>query len=203
MLSHRSSYMRRENNNEKNKVYQSDAQILAEGLYKTEKINIAYLDPPYNQHQYGSNYHILNTIALWDKPEINKQILINGKKTNKSAIRTDWRTERRSLYNYKNKATEALDKLIRTINSDYVLLSYSTDGHMKLKDILEIMAANGKLTMVTKPYKRYRVSTTRMSEKPYNVEVVFILDKNKTSSRGTVKKFWNEFLEQDRWLREI
>ncbi len=187
------------NNNEKNKVYQSDTQILAEELHK---INIAYLDPPYNQHPYGSNYHVLNTIALWDKPEINKQIFINGKKTNKSAIRTDWRIERRSLYNYKNKATEALDKLIQTINSDYVLLSYSTDGHMKLKDILDIMAANGKLTMVTKPYKRYRVSTPRMSEKPYNIEVVFILDKNKTSSRGTVKKFWNEFLEQDRWLRE-
>jgi len=189
------------NNNEKNKVYQIDAQMLAEGLHEKEKINIAYLDPPYNQHPYGSNYHILNTISLWDKPEINKHILVKGTKTNKSAIRTDWRTERRSLYNYKNEATEALDKLIQTINSDYVLLSYSTDGHMNLKDILDIMASNGKLTMITKPYKRYRVSTPRMSEKPYNVEAVFILDKNKTSSKATVKRLWNEFLEQDRWLK--
>ena len=188
------------NNKEKSTACKSDAQDLAEKLNEQNKINIAYLDPPYNQHPYGSNYHILNTVALWDKPEINKSILVDGKKTNKSAIRTDWRTERRSAYNYKNEATDSLDKLIKTINSDYVLLSYSTDGHMSLKDVLEIFADNGKLSMVSKPYKRYRVSTQRMSEKPYNVETILILDKNKTSSRDVVKKLWSEFLEQDRWL---
>ena len=195
-------------NKQKNKVYQMNAQDLAEQCkdwvtqsLKNEKINIAYLDPPYNQHPYGSNYHILNTIALWDKPAINKSILINGKKTNKSAIRTDWRTERRSAYNYKNEAIVSLEKLIKTINSDYILLSYSTDGHMNLKDVLEIFADNGKLSMVTKPYKRYRVSTQRMSEKPYNIETILILNKNKTSSKGVVKKLWSEFLEQDRWLK--
>ncbi|MBI2996792.1 MAG: DNA adenine methylase [Candidatus Melainabacteria bacterium] len=190
-------------NEQENKVYQIDSQILAENLsnLRKEKINIVYLDPPYNQHPYGSNYHILNTIALWDKPEINKSILVNEKKTNKSAIRTDWKTERRSAYNYKGEATKALDKLIQTINSDYVLLSYSTDGHMDLKDVLEIMAASGKLSMVTKSYKRYRVSTPRMSKKPYNIEAVLILDKNKTSPEGVAKKLWNEFVEQDKWLK--
>jgi adenine-specific DNA-methyltransferase len=187
-------------NKEKNKVYQMDSQLLAGILNKKEKVNIAYLDPPYNQHPYGSNYHILNTVALWDKPEINKCILVNGKKKNKSAIRTDWRTERRSAYNYKNEATSALDKLIQTIDSDYVLLSYSTDGNMNLKDVLEVFAENGKLSMVSKPYKRYRVSTPRMSKKPYNVETVLILDKNKTSSKGIVKKLWDQFLEEDKWL---
>ena len=190
------------NNKEKNKVYQMDSQLLAETLNGKEQISIAYLDPPYNQHPYGSNYHILNTIALWDKPAINKCILVNGKKKNKSAIRTDWRTERRSAYNYKNEAVDGLEKLIKTINSDYILLSYSTDGHMSLKDVLEIFADHGKLSMVSKPYKRYRVSTPRMSEKPYNVETVLILDKNKTSSKNVIKKLWGEFLEQDRWLNK-
>ena len=185
-------------NKQTNKVFQLDAQDLVKKI--NGKINIAYLDPPYNQHPYGSNYHILNTIALWDKPEINKSILINGKKTNKSAIRTDWRTERRSAYNYKNNATNALNHLVQNINSDYVLLSYSTDGNMDLKDVLEILADNGKLSMVTKSYKRYRVSTQRMSEKPYNVETVLILDKNKTSSKAIIKKLWNRFKEEDSWL---
>lgn len=187
-------------NNHNNEIYQLDSQILAEKLSNNEKINIAYLDPPYNQHPYGSNYHILNTIALWDKPKINKSILVNGKKINKSAIRTDWRTERKSAYNYKDEAINALGKLIQTINSDHILLSYSTDGHMNLKDVLEILAENGKLSMVTKTYKRYRVSTPRMSDKPYNVETVLILDKNQSSTKGTVKKLWGEFLEQDNWL---
>ena len=192
------------NNKQKNKIYQMDSQVLAEKLSNVgkEKINIAYLDPPYNQHPYGSNYHILNTIALWDKPEINKSILVKGKKINKSAIRTDWRTERRSAYNYKKDAIDALNNLVQTIDSDFVLLSYSTDGHMDLKDVLEIFACNGKLSMVTKSYKRYRVSTPRMSDKPYNVEIVLILDKNKTSQKGVIKKLWSEFLEQDKWLRK-
>jgi len=195
------------NNKQKNKVYRMDAQDLAKKCrdevtlsLQENKINIAYLDPPYNQHPYGSNYHLLNTIALWDKPEINKCILVNGKKTNKSAIRTDWRTERRSAYNYKTEAIKSFNNLIKTIDSDFILLSYSTDGHMDLKDVLEIMAGNGKLSMVTKPYKRYRVSTQRMSEKPYNVEAVFILDKNKSSEKGVVKKLWNRFKKEDSWL---
>jgi adenine-specific DNA-methyltransferase len=187
------------NNKQNNKVYQHDARSLAEKM-RNEKIAIAYLDPPYNQHPYGSNYHILNTISLWDKPKINKSILVNGKKTNKSAIRTDWRTLRRSAYNYKDNAIEALNKLVETINSNYILLSYSTDGHMDLKEVLDILATNGKLSMVTKKYKRYRVSTPRMSEKPYNIEAVLILDKNKRGQGGITKKLWNEFVEQDRWL---
>ncbi len=71
---------------------------------------------------------------------------------------------------------------------------------MDLKDVLEILSANGELSMVTKSYKRYRVSTQRMSEKPYNVEVVFILNKNKKSEEGIVKKLWNRFKEEDSWL---
>lgn len=187
-------------NKKKNKVFKMDAQILAEKLNGREKINIAYLDPPYNQHPYGSNYHILNTVSLWDKPPINKCILVDGKPTNKSAIRTDWRTERRSPYNHKEAATVALDQLIKTIDSDFILLSYSTDGHMHLKDVLEIFAENGKLSMLTKQYKRYRVSTQRMSDKPYNVETVLILDKRTTSEKGIVNRLWKKFLEEDKWL---
>lgn len=190
------------NNKKKNKTYKADAQIFAEEISKVEKIDLAYLDPPYNQHPYGSNYHILNTIALWDKPPVNKHILINGKKVNKSAIRKDWRTERRSAYNHKDLATEALEKLIKTINANCILLSYSTDGHMHLKDMLEIFADNGSLSMETKSYKRYRVSTPRMSDKPYNIETILILDKNKKSEKGIVKKLWNQFLEEDKWLKD-
>lgn len=186
------------NNKQKNKVYKVDATELARKI--NEKIDIAYLDPPYNQHPYGSNYHLLNTISLWDKPEINKCILQNGKKLNKSAIRTDWRTERRSAYNHKEQATQALNELVQKINSDFILLSYSTDGHMSLKEVLEVLAENGKLSMVTKKYKRYRVSTQRMSEKPYNVEAVLILDKSKKSPKQVVKKLWEKFKEEDEWL---
>ena len=47
-----------------NRAVQSDAQTLAATL-RAQCVDIAYLDPPYNQHPYGSNYHVLNTVALW------------------------------------------------------------------------------------------------------------------------------------------
>ena len=54
-----------------NQVVREDAQTLAERL-GPEEIDIAYLDPPYNQHPYGSNYHVLNSLALWDKPALGR-----------------------------------------------------------------------------------------------------------------------------------
>ena len=73
----------------KTHIFNRDAVQLSEEL-KDIEFDITYLDPPYNQHQYGSNYHLLNTIALNDKPPVNKDIIINDKKVNKSAIRKDW-----------------------------------------------------------------------------------------------------------------
>jgi adenine-specific DNA-methyltransferase len=59
-------------NGRKNLVFREDAQTLAEQL-STKEIEIAYLDPPYNKHPYGSNYHVLNSVVLWDKPTLSKQ----------------------------------------------------------------------------------------------------------------------------------
>jgi adenine-specific DNA-methyltransferase len=50
-------------NGKKNQVFREDAQALAERL-ASKAIDIAYLDPPYNQHPYGSNYHVLNSVVL-------------------------------------------------------------------------------------------------------------------------------------------
>ena len=62
-----------------NIVLKEDAAAIANKI----ECDIAYLDPPYNQHQYGANYHLLNTVALWDKPEISERI----SRGNKAAIR--------------------------------------------------------------------------------------------------------------------
>jgi len=83
-------------NRKNNRVVCQDAQRLAEELAGHE-LNIVYLDPPYNQHPYASNYHVLNTITLWDKPPLSKRIT----RGTKAAIRTDWREQRRSPYNYR------------------------------------------------------------------------------------------------------
>lgn len=63
-----------------------------------------------------------------------------------------------------------------------VLSSYSTDGNMPLRDVLRAMASHGALEVCTETYKRYRVSTPRMSPKSHNVEFVAIVDTSKKAS---------------------
>lgn len=132
---------------------------------------IAYIDPPYNQHPYGSNYHILNTIALWDNPAIPP---ISDAK---SAIRTDWRTLRRSEYNVASKALPALLELIDTLPCRWTILSYSTDGNMPVPSLFRALGARGKVACFARSYKRYRVSAQRMSKQARNVEFAVVLDR--------------------------
>ena len=180
-------------------VWKMDAQSAAERLQSEGiKADIVYLDPPYNQHPYGSNYHVLNTVALWDKPKLSPTITLGDK----AAIRTDWRTERRSAYNYVSEAVQAYDKLLASLDARYVLTSYSTDGNIPLNDLVAIAAKHGRLACVMNPYKRYRVSTQRMSAKPMNVEFVLIIDKSDTSTLFSAGDIADSILRaQDHALR--
>lgn len=159
-----------------NEVLSDDAQKVAQAL-RDDEVNVAYLDPPYNRHPYGSNYHVLNSITLWDKPKISNTITPGSK----SAICLDWRTQRRSAYNYSDKAARAYWQLIHTLNARFILTSYSTDGTIPLEDMLASNIERGHVRIQMKGYKRYRVSSQRFSEKPMNVEFVIVLDTHQKS----------------------
>lgn len=161
---------------------QANAAMRENALEVAEKIDcdIAYIDPPYNQHQYGSNYHLLNTVTLWDKPPVSRYILPGSK----SAIRLDWRTLRRSPYCYKSTALPAFSELVARIRARYVLVSYSTDGIIPTDELLQLLGARGSLMLLTRQYKRYRVSSQRPSPKPHTIEFVAIID---TAARSKPK----------------
>ncbi|HEX5322588.1 MAG TPA: DNA adenine methylase [Capsulimonadaceae bacterium] len=161
-------------NGQENIVTRCDAHAWAEGWSASGlgQCDICYLDPPYNQHPYGSNYHLLNTIALWDCPPVPP---ITEAKV---AIRTDWRTQRRSAYNHSEEAFRALARLLPVLPSRWVLMSYSTDGTIRLGSLLEAFSEHGAISVEAHRYKRYRVSTPRMSARSHNVEFVLILDRD-------------------------
>jgi adenine-specific DNA-methyltransferase len=161
------------NGNQAHRVYCEDALKLVE---KLPPVAVAYVDPPYNQHQYGSNYHLLNTVALWDKPQVNPAIRAGRRTKDKSAIRKDWR-QRRSRFCCQGEAEQELFRLIKGLKARFVLLSYSTDGIMLPERLVEILAGFGKVELVAQRYKRYRVSSTRPSPRPHNLEFVLILEK--------------------------
>jgi adenine-specific DNA-methyltransferase len=165
-------------NGKANLALRRDAQTLAGELPEVcgGIPDIVYIDPPYNQHPYGSNYHVLNTIALWDKPPISPGILVDGRKRDKSAIRTDWRTLRRSPYNSARDALPAFRALLDRVQARWILVSYSTDGNIPLEGLLAALAERGQVHVFAQKYKRYRVSTPRMSPRPHNVEFVAVLE---------------------------
>jgi adenine-specific DNA-methyltransferase len=159
-------------NGRESRVTRLDAQHVAENLGAFVKsAAFVYLDPPYNQHPYGANYHVLNSVALWDKPELSPQITGRG---DKSAIRTDWRVQRRSAYTYQKEAAAAYQKLLQTLRAAWVATSYSTDGMIPLRDLIAANHALGDVQIFTRPYKRYRVSSQRRSHKPLNIEFVLL-----------------------------
>lgn len=167
-----------------NKVYRANARDLLDVV----ESDVAYLDPPYNQHQYGANYHLLNTIALWDKPPIGAVFSVRDGANGKAAIRTDWRTERRSEYCYKSTAAEAFRELVMGLRTRFILVSYSTDGIIGFDELLEILSRRGALSVVTQRYKRYRVSSQRPSEQPHNVEFITIVDTSRSSTLSDIQE---------------
>ncbi len=181
-------------NGQENLVFRSDAQTLTEQLRADgEQIDIAYIDPPYNQHPYGSNYHVLNSIALWDKPDIPRHITGGTK----SAIRTDWRTERRSAYNHTAIALAAYARLLNTIDARWILTSYSTDGNIPLEEMLRVSSERGALDCVVRPYKRYRVSSQRMSAKPMNAEFVLIVDCSARPDSAAAARVYEQIMRSE------
>ncbi|MEN6356557.1 MAG: DNA adenine methylase [Armatimonadota bacterium] len=169
-------------NGKTNLVTCRDAQELADDM-GADKVAVAYLDPPYNQHPYGSNYHVLNSVTLWDKPKLSKKIT----QGTKSAIRMDWRDLRRSPYNYKSEALQAYGRLIDSINAHFIMTSYSTDGIIPLDQLLAANVERGSVHVEMREYKRYRVSSQRFSTKPVNVEIVVVVDTHKARSASVDK----------------
>lgn len=123
-----------------NEIYQEDANYLVRNITS----NILYIDPPYNERQYAPNFHVLENISLWDKPEL----------VGKTGQR-DY-SSKKSLYCYKKQASCTFRDLIENANTDYIILSYNNEGIIDRKDIVEILSQKGKLKEYKTDYRRFR-----------------------------------------------
>ena len=122
------------------KAYQLEAQKAAERF----AVDLAYVDPPYNQHSYLGNYHIWESLVLWDKPEVygvaNKRI--------------DCR-ERRSDFNSKRRFKPAFQSLLSTLRANYLLVSFNNEGYISKTELYDILRTIGEIVIFEVDYKRY------------------------------------------------
>ena len=118
-------------------------------------------------------------------------IYLRGHTRLKLRLRPDWR-ERRSPFNDRNAAASAFARLLDRLDAPHVLVSYSTDGLIPVERLVATAAGHGALSVFCTSYKRYRVSPTRPSPRPRNVEFVLAVDRRQRVGTGA-----------DRALREI
>lgn len=149
--------------------------------------DLCYLDPPYNQHQYGSNYHLLNTVVLWDKPEYPLERGGDGRLRDKAGIRRDW-TKTRSDYCYGETAGRALSGLLDRIDCRYIVLSYNTEGIIPFDELVDMLSDRGTLDLYSSDYVTYRGGRQSISKAVHNAEFFLLLRCGGTTSAGAKKR---------------
>jgi adenine-specific DNA-methyltransferase len=156
---------------ERSEVFSQDAEV----FLKRHSSDLCYLDPPYTTHQYGSNYHMLNTVALWDKPPLNNSTGADGRLEEKAAIRKDW-VWTRSDFCYKVSAPAAFSRLLDSIDARYIVLSYNTEGIVPFEQLCELLSRRGRLTLHSSDYVKYRGGKQSLSRQLHNLELLMVVD---------------------------
>ncbi|PJK10868.1 DNA modification methylase [Lysobacteraceae bacterium NML120232] len=145
------------------KVFQQDATTFFEknGNY----YDVVYIDPPYNQHPYGSNYFMLNLLCSYKKPEEISKI---------SGIPTNWN---RSKFNKRQLAEESLFKTIASCNSRFVLISYNSEGFIPHENLLKFIKKLGSVELLQTQYNTFRGSRNLNDRSLHVTEFLYLLEK--------------------------
>lgn len=162
---------------------QGDALEVAEGL----DVELAYLDPPYNQHSYLGNYHVWETLVLWDNPQV------YGVARKRIDVRT-----RKSPFNSKREARRAMETLLSRLKVRHLVLSFNDEGFFSIEEIEALLRGWGYVVTFSRPHKRYvgaligiynpngqkvgQVSHTK------NKEYLFVATQSKTVYRELLSK---------------
>lgn len=132
-----------------------------------------YLDPPYTKRQYAAYYHILETIALGDEPEVDGVCGIRP-----------WR-EKASDFCYKTRAAKAIETLIDALPARRIFLSYSTEGHVPITVLSEALSNLGVVKLHRlQNIGRYRPNRAASEAASDVGEVLFYIEK--TAQRNDV-----------------
>jgi len=129
------------------------------------EVDIAYLDPPYNQHPYGSNYFMLNLIHDYKYPEKISPV---------SGIPENWK---RSDYNKGNKTLRSLTKLVTDIKSKYVLISFNSEGFIGTEQMKDMLQKIGRVETMETRYNAFRGSRNLSNRNTHVQEYLFLLEK--------------------------
>lgn len=158
----------------KSRVFSSDANtlVLEQALYdkaftRDGLFDLAYFDPPYNQHPYGSNYFMLNLIADYKRPDSDNISRVSG-------IPKDWN---RSDYNKKRRVAEVFAELVHNVKARYVLVSFNSEGFISKEEMIELLSSCGKVQVLEADYNAFRGSRNLSGREIHVKEFLFLVEK--------------------------
>lgn len=109
------------------------------------EFDLAYLDPPYNQHRYDANYHVWETIVAWDAPEF----------YGVACKRVDLRQGTRSVFNSRRTMPEALAAVVADVRAGLLVLSYNDESFLTLGELVDMCTVRGHVEVLAYPSARY------------------------------------------------
>ncbi len=108
--------------------------------------DVAYLDPPYNQHRYFTNYHVWETVVAWDAPE----------HYGVACKRADARDEgTKSAFNSKRSMAGALARVVADVDCELLLLSYNDESWLTLDELVAMCAHHEAVETLSFDSARY------------------------------------------------
>lgn len=150
-------------------VYNKDAnKLIGELVERGEWFDVAYLDPPYNKHPYGTNYFMLNMINRLDP--------IMDIPDNHRGQPDDWT---RSKYNSFSECKRVFEELIKQIPASYVIISYNNEGILSEEQLTEILERYGSVSKQEIVYPTYKGCKNLSSRNKDVLEYIWILNKVK------------------------
>jgi adenine-specific DNA-methyltransferase len=121
-------------------AFRLDALEAASGF----RADCVYLDPPYNQHSYLSNYHIWESLVLWDKPPVYGV-----------ACKRDECKKRRSAFNSKRMFRKTFEQLLSSVRAPCLVVSFNNEGYIRRQEMVDLLSSRGQVAVVEVDYDRY------------------------------------------------
>jgi adenine-specific DNA-methyltransferase len=144
------------------RVLQTDANLLPNLV---NEVDFAYLDPPYNQHPYGSNYFMLNLLVEYREPAETSAV---------SGIPTDWS---RSDYNVRKKTEPLLRDLVQRMPARFLLISFNDEGYVPPEAMHEMLREIGMVREFRTLYNAYRGSRNLRNRSLHVTEHLYLVDR--------------------------
>ena len=143
-------------------VLQEDANSAAR---RVRDVDLAYIDPPYNQHPYGSNYFMLNLLVRYERPQRISRI---------SGIPPEWR---RSGYNVRAKSLPLMRDLLNALDARFFLVSFNNEGFITTEEMQAMLGEIGSVEVLETPYNAFRGSRNFNNRPIHVTEQLFLVER--------------------------